>query len=65
MQRLKSFSNYLIWALQIATFLTKKAPNTAICSNNVSLKINSKAFSNIQLLIKDSPLLQIQNLIRS
>lgn len=62
MQRLKGFSNYLIQTLRIAAFLTKEALNIVICFDDVSYKINSKAFSNIQLLIEDGPLLQIQNI---
>ena len=57
MAKLTGSANYPIWALRMTAFLTKEALNAVIASNEVSDEINSKALSNIQLLIKDGPLL--------
>ena len=65
MPKLKGSANYPIWALRMAAFLTKEAQNAIIASDDVSTEINSKAISNIQLLIEDGPLLQIQNITRA
>jgi hypothetical protein len=58
-KKLIGSGNYLIWSLCIAAFLTKEGQITATISNAISDNINNKAISNIQLLIKDGPLLQI------
>ena len=58
-------ANYLIWALRIAAFLIKESLNAIITADEVNNDINSKALSNIQLLVKDSPLLQIQHITRA
>jgi len=65
MTKLTGSTNYPIWALRMAAFLTKEFLNAIIIADKVSDDINSKALSNIQLLIEDGPLLQIQHITRA
>ena len=51
-------SNYEIWKIHITTYMIREGTNTAIISDIIDDK-NDKALATINLLIEDSPLLQI------
>ena len=57
--KLKGSINYEVWALRTKALLTKEGQIDTIFNISNDAK-NLKALSNIQLLIEDSPLLQIQ-----
>ena len=59
--KLRGASNYEIWKIRITAYMTREGTHTAILSDTIDNN-NDKALSTINLLIEDSPLLQIQHI---